>query len=681
MRYAMILLTTFVVALPICADPLPRDGQQALLKGDWVTVLAVLEGAELQDGDAPCRMVAAHACLATNHNDEAMVLFLSAEERELAEWKEWTGGLMESNPGNAVSLYLHADALARSGDLAGAERCFTQAVHVTEESGLAWTALGGTRACLGRFDEAFLDLQHASAVDPSLAEAYASMGCLETLLCNAEGAYAAFNEALKINSQFALAYNGRGCARYGLGQPDEASLDFEMAQTLCPVLTVAEANRGFVLTMVAREVDKHTPPDGKPGTILDTESGSISSSPLLTPDGLEAAYQQRGFDSVHRELMIMKQENIAQSLEANRWMQEEYMPGVGRLNQALIATEATKSAVRVGKMVGILATGNLAMFWGQGAAYVIKDVVSSRRMDALPDGDREIAKTLLAGITKDLSYDPAAAFFEGSLLAAKGVIKYGQGILDLQATERLQSTAVNAAIARTIAESDQRLVAMEMARNPGAFEPTPASAMRQALTALSCSSTQPWSQLPELVKAVSPSSGRDNPVLIVGQDGVRAFACERMLTNRGISTVVTPPVTTEQLERLGSALQAGAIVGFQRDLDDSWRKLVPTNPSPPDPPKWTPRDRRNREWGMPLPTTTSHFPPPPPGASGTTVTLPVPSGFNAPSGAWDSFKPWTPKGNAGGVRTEDLEWVFVDKGSWPVMTFFTLAYCPPQRRN
>jgi hypothetical protein len=113
-------------------------------------------------------------------------------------------------------------------------------------------------------------------------------------------------------------------------------------------------------------------------------------------------------------------------------------------------------------------------------------------------------------------------------------------------------------------------------------------------------------------------------------------------------------------------------VGFKQDLDDSWRKIVPF--FPPD--KFggagisssIPVKRQGDTFGFP-------------DRNGRTVTLPLPPIFKAPDVSWNSFKPWMPKGNAGGVRTEDLEWVFVDKGDWPVMTLFTLAYEPAAARG
>jgi hypothetical protein len=170
-----------------------------------------------------------------------------------------------------------------------------------------------------------------------------------------------------------------------------------------------------------------------------------------------------------------------------------------------------------------------------------------------------------------------------------------------------------------------------------------------------------------------------------------------MLENKGIKSVTVPVVDSDQLSRLERLVSPRAVVGFPRDLDDIRRKLVPFGPPPPRP--TPPPAVIGRFGGQDIPGAFPPTPTPPrggggaaalrpslalskagtftiPGADGKPVTLPLPPSFETPLNAWDSFQPWTPRANVGGIRTEDLEWVFVDKGTWPVMTFFTLAYEP-----
>ena len=172
--------------------------------------------------------------------------------------------------------------------------------------------------------------------------------------------------------------------------------------------------------------------------------------------------------------------------------------------------------------------------------------------------------------------------------------------------------------------------------------------------------------MPNLLDSVVRGRNLSGPALLVTQDPVKSYGFQRMLENKGIPTVVVAPMDMERINRLGSALKPSTVVGFQRDLDDSYRKLMPFL-KPPD-------DFGGAGIGKAIRFTgqgdTFSFT----GSDGKTITLPIPSGLNLPNDTWNSFKPWTPTGNVGGVRTEDLEWVFVDKGDWPVMTSFSLLY-------
>lgn len=269
------ILLTFSM-LSAGAQSLPETAKRALFNGDWTAVLATLEKPDVKEPDVTSRMVAAHAYLATNRNNEALVVFLSVTEPEqLGQWRAWTGAAAKSESQSAIPHYLYGDALARAGELAAAEHEFSQALERNLKMGLALVGRGTVRALQGKYDPAYMDLHVATQVQPDLADAHASLGSLEVILQNAEGALAAFNEALRLDPTFALAYNGRGCARYGLGKPDEAATDFEMAMTLLPALLVGEANHGFLLALVARKVDERMRSAETPGTTLTTRSQAM----------------------------------------------------------------------------------------------------------------------------------------------------------------------------------------------------------------------------------------------------------------------------------------------------------------------------------------------------------------------------------------------------------------------
>jgi len=57
-----------------------------------------------------------------------------------------------------------------------------------------------------------------------------------------EGALKAFEKAIEINPEFALAFNGRGCVHFGFGKFDDAIQDFRQkhgfflsSETICRI--------------------------------------------------------------------------------------------------------------------------------------------------------------------------------------------------------------------------------------------------------------------------------------------------------------------------------------------------------------------------------------------------------------------------------------------------------------
>jgi len=150
---------------------------------------------------------------------------------------------------------------------------------------------------------------------------------------------------------------------------------------------------------------------------------------------------------------------------------------------------------------------------------------------------------------------------------------------------------------------------------------------------------------------------------------VRSFAFERMLNNQGVSSVTLPPQGSDKLQSLVGTYAPRAVVGFQPDWDDIRRKLAPCpgcGGPPPPPPGAV-------DLNM---ATKSSFRSPATQPGGITDLYRLPRA-EALTKDWNWGNQWVPRGDVGGVRTEDLEWVFVDKGDWPVVTFFTLGYEPP----
>lgn len=224
--------------------------ERALLEGDWQAVIDTLERDDSTSSDAVARLLMGHATLATNQNNASMRLFLSVDDdNSLRNWFDWTVLLLRSNPHNPMALYLMADAQARIGRSDDAISTFTHALELKPDFALALNARGVVYVLKSEFDRALVDFYMATKFAPGLADAHSNLGTLavlqESSLHQGDAALVAFNKALEINPDFAIAYNGRGCLSFGSGEFSTALEDFARASELTPYLTVAELNTGF----------------------------------------------------------------------------------------------------------------------------------------------------------------------------------------------------------------------------------------------------------------------------------------------------------------------------------------------------------------------------------------------------------------------------------------------------
>jgi tetratricopeptide (TPR) repeat protein len=273
--------------------PLNLGAESALeavvLKGNWQEVITTLEKDDQKVSDPVARLLMGHAYLATDKNNESLLLFLSArQDQDLVRWSDWTKKLLHTSPENPIALYLAADAEARQGHLHAADTLLSRAS--TNKVALILNARGNVRTLMKRWDEALMDLTAATRLAPKLADAQANLGNYWVMKETADGAIQAFDQAIAINANFALAYNGRGCAYFGKGEFDKAMADLDKAFASSPVLMPALSNQGIVLAAIAAKASQATAQTGtKPGTTLLTKSeltgldyGSFTSTEQMT---------------------------------------------------------------------------------------------------------------------------------------------------------------------------------------------------------------------------------------------------------------------------------------------------------------------------------------------------------------------------------------------------------------
>ena len=85
---------------------------------------------------------------------------------------------------------------------------------------------------MGQYEGAIADYDEAIRINPNYATDYNSRGFTKRRLGQYEGAIADYDEAIRLKPDFAIAYNDRGKAKVSLGCTEEAKADFQKALEL-----------------------------------------------------------------------------------------------------------------------------------------------------------------------------------------------------------------------------------------------------------------------------------------------------------------------------------------------------------------------------------------------------------------------------------------------------------------
>lgn len=275
-RYRISLLPLGLLLVFLClssvagkACTIETEVEDAVLKGDWNQAMERLKSEDSNAQNPIARLIMGHACLATNRNNQSLLLFLSVEDKnDLDRWLTWSESLVRHHPQSPIAHYLLGDAKARMGNLDGAIEEFNQSLKRDEEFALALNSRGVIYTIMNKVDEAVIDLSSATQIRPDLADAWANLGSLYILQEAPQGALEVFDKAIGVNPEFALAYNGRGCAKFGQGDLDGAVADFDTASRLFPPLIIAEVNHGLTAARAA-EIVTIASIERKPGTTLE----------------------------------------------------------------------------------------------------------------------------------------------------------------------------------------------------------------------------------------------------------------------------------------------------------------------------------------------------------------------------------------------------------------------------
>lgn len=176
--------------------------------------------------------------------------------------------LSTTNDVDAYVLYLKGKEEYRkqtSESMQAARSYFEQAVAADPEYALAYVALADALALLSEgadgfgllnidiaIDLATQNIEKAAAREPNLPDIFAIKGMVDMLKGDNEGAIAAYNKAISLNPNYAIAYMWKSLALTNLQKYEEAIGALRISQSLDPLFLSSSVNLGMLLRWQGR---------------------------------------------------------------------------------------------------------------------------------------------------------------------------------------------------------------------------------------------------------------------------------------------------------------------------------------------------------------------------------------------------------------------------------------------
>ncbi|WP_448574253.1 tetratricopeptide repeat protein [Trichothermofontia sp.] len=149
-------------------------------------------------------------------------------------------------------LFRQAFKALQAGDLASADRYFSEAIAQFPDHPAAWSNRGNIRIAQNQLEAAITDYNRAIELAPDLPDAYLNRGIALAGLGQWQAAIANYNQVLSLNPQDADAYNNRGNAYAGLGDWSAAIADYQQAIALKATDITAQTNYALALYQTDR---------------------------------------------------------------------------------------------------------------------------------------------------------------------------------------------------------------------------------------------------------------------------------------------------------------------------------------------------------------------------------------------------------------------------------------------
>lgn len=212
----------------------------ALLNENWQGVYDLLKEVDINNASPVSRLIKAHACLATNRNNESLRLYRSIEltdsltiKKNYSDWHLWTSDLVKKYPQSSVALYLYGDSYARLMDWNNALSMFKKADSINPNNPIIFNAMGTIYSALNDGNNAIKYFDNSIKNGKTLAEPYISRATYNLKHSSGkEGVYNKMKESLKHSSNSILALNGIGCYYYINCEWDSAQYYFNKIHEL-----------------------------------------------------------------------------------------------------------------------------------------------------------------------------------------------------------------------------------------------------------------------------------------------------------------------------------------------------------------------------------------------------------------------------------------------------------------
>lgn len=154
--------------------------------------------------------------------------------------------LVVADPASAASQldWSNCTAADPHRKIAGCTRILQDRGEIAKSRAIAYYNRGLAHYAKGDIDRAIADYNEALRLDPNYASAFENRGWAWIHKGNLDRSIADYNEAIRLDPKLSVAYSGRGIVWYAAGDLDRAIADYNEAIRLDPKFVLAHINRG-----------------------------------------------------------------------------------------------------------------------------------------------------------------------------------------------------------------------------------------------------------------------------------------------------------------------------------------------------------------------------------------------------------------------------------------------------